>query len=249
MKLGRVRFSVKEIRGEVNESESSDITDTSCEEVQNPELSMDCESNLCRICMSLENEKDNPMISPCHCSGTMKYIHLFCLQRWIGTRLLKSVTDSSISYVWKSIDCEICQKAYPSDVPHLGKPFDLYPIEKPEVPYIMLEEISKARNTRGVHIIHMRSKSTVKLGRGHESDVRVSDISVSRCHAQIRYCDSKFYLEDINSKFGTLVEISKPYCLEINAPIAVQAGRTVLSFVMKAQNPDDMMCLDEILDP
>ena len=47
-----------------------------------------------------------------------------------------------------------------------------------------------------------------KIGRGHESDLRVSDISVSRCHAIIKY-DAKnsqrFYLEDNLSKFGTLV--------------------------------------------
>jgi pSer/pThr/pTyr-binding forkhead associated (FHA) protein len=47
-----------------------------------------------------------------------------------------------------------------------------------------------------------------KIGRGHESDLRVSDISVSRCHAMLKY-DAKdthrYYLEDNLSKFGTLV--------------------------------------------
>jgi len=87
------------------------------------------------------------------------------------------------------------------------------------------------------------------LGRGHESDVRISDISVSRCHANIRYADGKFYLEDNNSKFGTLVEISQPYSLEVGSPIAVQAGRSVLSFVMKA-SPDieANISLDEIIE-
>ena len=50
-------------------------------------------------------------------------------------------------------------------------------------------------------------KTNFKLGRGHESDVRVSDISVSRCHALVKYNieNGKFYLEDNLSKFGTLV--------------------------------------------
>jgi len=49
--------------------------------------------------------------------------------------------------------------------------------------------------------------NTFKLGRGHESDVRVSDISVSRCHAILKYdpSDHSYYLEDNLSKFGTLV--------------------------------------------
>ena len=59
-----------------------------------------------------------------------------------------------------------------------------------------------------VHLIMPDSeKSVFKLGRGHESDVRVSDISVSRCHALIKYNqeNGRFYLEDNLSKFGTLV--------------------------------------------
>jgi len=52
-----------------------------------------------------------------------------------------------------------------------------------------------------------QEKKVFKLGRGHESDVRVSDISVSRCHALVKYNDQngRFYLEDNLSKFGTLV--------------------------------------------
>jgi hypothetical protein len=44
-----------------------------------------------------------------------------------------------------------------------------------------------------------------KLGRGHESDLRINDISVSRCHAKIKLENGKFMLEDNQSKFGTLV--------------------------------------------
>ena len=33
-----------------------------------------------------------------------------------------------------------------------------------------------------------------KLGRGHESEVRINDISVSRCHAIIKYKDDGFYI-------------------------------------------------------
>jgi pSer/pThr/pTyr-binding forkhead associated (FHA) protein len=40
-----------------------------------------------------------------------------------------------------------------------------------------------------VHVIKplQGGKTEFKLGRGHESDLRVSDISVSRCHAIIKY--------------------------------------------------------------
>ena len=55
------------------------------------------------------------------------------------------------------------------------------------------------------------------MGRGQESDLRVSDISVSRCHAILKY-DAEhthsYYLEDNLSKFGTLVLSEHPIELE-----------------------------------
>tara|TARA_B110000503_G_scaffold50444_1_gene81694 strand:- start:223 stop:393 length:171 start_codon:yes stop_codon:yes gene_type:complete len=48
-------------------------------------------------------------------------------------------------------------------------------------------------------------------GRGHASDIRISDISVSRLHAYIKFEDGKYILTDNNSKFGTLVLLKKPF--------------------------------------
>ena len=42
----------------------------------------------CRIC--LEDEEDvesgNPFITPCKCTGSMKYIHLKCLREWTDSK-------------------------------------------------------------------------------------------------------------------------------------------------------------------
>jgi len=70
-----------------------------------------------------------------------------------------------------------------------------------------------------VHLIIPNSEmNTFKLGRGHESDVRVSDISVSRCHAILKYDsnDHGYYLEDNLSKFGTLVLAKNAIELDVN---------------------------------
>lgn len=42
-------------------------------------------SFVCRICLgdSSEEESGNPLISPCFCDGTMKYIHQDCLKEWL----------------------------------------------------------------------------------------------------------------------------------------------------------------------
>jgi predicted component of type VI protein secretion system len=75
-----------------------------------------------------------------------------------------------------------------------------------------------------------------KLGRGHESDLRINDISVSRCHAKIKLENGKFMLEDNQSKFGTLVLVKQRTPLLPGYNKAVQVGRTVINFSVKALN-------------
>ena len=87
-----------------------------------------------------------------------------------------------------------------------------------------------------VHLIMPDAdKQNFKLGRGHESDVRVSDISVSRCHALIKHNqeNGRFYLEDNLSKFGTLVLAKEQIELDPEMTKAVQIGRSVISFTVK----------------
>jgi pSer/pThr/pTyr-binding forkhead associated (FHA) protein len=71
------------------------------------------------------------------------------------------------------------------------------------------------------------------MGRGHESDLRINDISVSRCHALIKFKNGKFLLEDNLSKFGTLVLVKRKTPLLPGFNKAVQIGRTVINFSVK----------------
>lgn len=77
------------------------------------------------------------------------------------------------------------------------------------------------------------NKSEFKLGRGHESEVRINDISVSRCHAIIKCRKDGFYIEDNLSKFGTIVLMKNKMRLEEDHTMAIQAGRSVVSFTIK----------------
>ena len=36
----------------------------------------------CRICFDHEDDEENPLISPCNCTGSQKYIHRKCLKTW-----------------------------------------------------------------------------------------------------------------------------------------------------------------------
>lgn len=71
-------------------------------------------------------------------------------------------------------------------------------IERPEAgtPYIVLESILGDKNSmRIVHTIMIKdNQMDFKIGRGHESDLRINDISVSRLHVIIKYKDGGFFL-------------------------------------------------------
>ena len=69
------------------------------------------------------------------------------------------------------------------------------------------------------------------MGRGHESQVRVNDISVSRTHALIKYRkDDGIYLSDNKSKFGTLILMrQKTEQLRKGENYLYQIGRSVCS--------------------
>ena len=43
------------------------------------------------------------------------------------------------------------------------------------------------------------------VGRGHENQVRITDISISRIHWEFSVQKNQIYIEDRGSKFGSLV--------------------------------------------
>lgn len=62
--------------------------------------------------------------------------------------------------------------------------------------YLILESLNLEKNTsRMVHIISPNIvKRSFLIGRGHDADLRINDISVSRNHAVIKFKNDGFYL-------------------------------------------------------
>lgn len=197
------------------------------------EVEVDTEGNSCKICLSEIVENGNPLISPCKCAGTMKFIHVQCLQMCVSS--LMSVKSNSFckSYSWKSMHCTLCGEQFPYSIRALGTNHKILAIERPEAPYFIMEGTSQHGNTKGMHSVSLRHSESVMLGRGHESDIRIGDISVSRCHAKIIYFQGNFILEDNHSKFGTLVQINNAE-LEPEDMLSLQSGRSLLQFTLKS---------------
>ena len=66
---------------------------------------------------------------------------------------------------------------------------DLVIVERPEEPYIILESHNAEKgHGKGLHILkYTKNINEIKIGRGHQCQLRIPDISVSRIHAFIRY--------------------------------------------------------------
>lgn len=75
--------------------------------------------------------------------------------------------------------------------------------------YLVLESIS-SNTSKVIHVINMSINRKVFIGRGHDAEVRVTDISVSRLHAFFFKKDGMFFLADNKSKFGTLALVRYP---------------------------------------
>jgi hypothetical protein len=141
--------------------------------------------------------------------------------------MVKKEELNVISYTWKQFECEICKTPYPYVFKSNGQRYRLVDVEVPANPktFLWLESLTFEKNSsRMVHLIMPDTEhKSFKMGRGHESDLRVSDISVSRCHAVIKFNseNNSFYLEDNLSKFGTLVLANSAIELEINQTRAI----------------------------
>ena len=138
------------------------------------------------------------------------------------------------SYNIKSFNCEICKTPYPFKfrLNGISKPFELIDLQKPEnCDYIILESLNQVKencNIKSIHVIQLGGDE-LTIGRGHESDVRINDISVSRKHAILKYNteDGTLLLRDLKSKFGTLILIKKPLLIK-EKKIHLQIGRTYI---------------------
>ena len=85
---------------------------------------------ICRICFCEEdNPIKNPLICPCICKGSMKYIHYYCLKNWLNLKIESDLgyeinsedEQPTITYNTKDISCELCKEKLPDYIKHKKK--------------------------------------------------------------------------------------------------------------------------------
>ena len=179
---------------------------------------------VCRICLDFDNgivdyqaDDFNPMISPCHCSGTMGGIHLKCLREWLERNKSLKAVKGHVVLKYKKINCELCKQKFPFSVNINNRIVDIIEVEKPQDNFIILETLSSNNHreeftkSKVFFILNTDNKSTLQIGRNTSCDVRIGDdISVSRTHSLIRKIGNEYFIEDNSSTFGTLIQVQYP---------------------------------------
>ena len=200
----------------------------------------------CRICLGEGPYEDDPLICPCECTGSIRYVHSKCIGRWLRGRLGLDSFNGSV-FFFRPLACELCHHVYPSYFDNKGVPSPLASLPEIKMPFVVFENLGgsptvpawhvDASNTSpmGLHVVQFdQNRNVVKIGRGHECQMRISDVSISRLHAAIHIDDEgMLILEDQQSKFGTLMEVD-PSIGDVTetrcrSSLCLQSGRTLIS--------------------
>ena len=94
----------------------------------------------------------------------------------------------------EKLDCEICLVQWPNKIKFQKEIQELITLHRPDLPYMIIEKTSTDQNAPSTMIIIIPNGSElVKLGRGRQSDLRISDFSVSRIHTHINWKMTSFW--------------------------------------------------------
>jgi hypothetical protein len=187
--------------------------------------------------MEEEDDQKDPFVQPCICDGSLKYIHLSCLKKWISTHSclkLDSNEDCSI-FLIKPIECELCKTKFPDYIKHQNRLYPLLDFTNVYKSYMTLESLTLDKNNnKFIYVVSLAKNKKIKAGRGHECNILFSDISISRIHSHFIIENRNIYLEDNDSKFGTLIFIQTPKLkISQELPLYIQIGRTSLEISIK----------------
>ena len=200
-------------------------------------------NKICRICLSGEtNENKNPLICPCICKGSMKYIHYLCLKNWLNLKVESELGPNNnleterptITYSTNDIFCELCKTKLPDYVKHNGKLYNVSFYKPKYEQFIVLESVrNDNRRTRFIHIIPLSSYSMHRIGRLNNCDLSLPDSSISRVHCCFYIENNQLVLEN-NSKFGTKVLIqNRKINLIPDYPLCIETQNTYLKIYVE----------------
>nr|XP_056717452.1 E3 ubiquitin-protein ligase MARCHF7 isoform X1 [Euleptes europaea] len=62
------------------------------------------EGDLCRICQMSSTSPTNPLIEPCKCTGSLRYVHQECMKKWLQSKINSGSSLEAVT------TCELCKE-------------------------------------------------------------------------------------------------------------------------------------------
>ena len=197
----------------------------------------------CRICYGDTYNDENPLICPCICKGSMKYIHYLCLKSWLNAKIEEELSEDEtekdnmecITYNKNSICCELCKTKFPDYIIHNNIYYNILFYKPKFQEYIIFESMKVGRDkTKYYHVVTFDDRDFINIGRANECELSLTELSVSRFHCIIHKENGQALLEDNTSKFGTLVLVqNKNMIVNEDTPLRLQVNKTYIKFKLE----------------
>ena len=252
IRFGRVQFIIRSMKDkstnniniDVYSENNTDITKSIFLPNDNSNLKQNNDNKqlICELCEKKETDYiNNPIIKICPCKKC-PLLHLNCFKNdyikkdkmfYYSNKDYMNGTLKVVSFI--NFLCPICNEPYNPIIKINSHYFNILPYSFDKNNYhLVLESINFVKD--GVYCMMIiifnfpNKKEEFFLGRGHEASFKISDISISRVHAKVYLKDDNIVIDDLGSKFGTLLLVRKNIEVSemIEKKMKIQIGRTVL---------------------
>ena len=168
-----------------------------------------------------EESPKNPLIQPCICDGSLKFVHLGCLRQWISTHSCVRIdkNESCAIFLIKPVECELCKTKFPDYVKHLDKTYPLLDFSNEYDSYLSLESLTLDKHKNKFIYVLIQNKR-IKLSQELPLFVQVGrtfcQITVKKkfkffncCEADEKYSIYSYYYQNekyIKSHLGLIIK-------------------------------------------
>lgn len=194
--------------------------------------------NMCRVCHGDESNPDtNPLLAPCRCAGSAKYIHFKCLRKMVENNKFVNIKSLfTITYNLKALICEICLSRFPETLYKDDRRYPMINEDTINPPYLLIEvSTSSRRRMHSIHCIKLNFDKFITLGSSPTCDIRFTDDFISPHHAKFRVTSSGIFLTDECSQFGTFKFFPRIKLHSKNNNFILSFGRSL--FRIDSSNP------------
>lgn len=239
LKFDKIYFddNIGEIEKKINNNNESSISSEKNKSGKNINNNTEPnETHYCRICYQKEINNNDPLICPCKCYGSMKFVHLSCLKNNINLKIHKKHDKYYDMYLFQNYNCEICLATFPKYLIIKNKKVNLLDIELSNYKnYALCDLIQYDENNDyifhiGYLVLRLENEVPIKIGRKKENNVIFNDLSISGNHCELIYKNNILYLKDLGSKYGTMKYIQNEYELQIGDFLQLISGKYKFDF-------------------